>query len=113
VLAGPGLEVEFLRRAIPVAIGGTLVPVITPEDLIVTKVLAGRPKDIEDIRSVIQERSSSLDVDRIRMVLGLLQQAIGQSDLLPVFEAEWLQRDRQAIKQATRSKKAKPKSKKK
>jgi hypothetical protein len=47
------------------------------------------------------------------MVLGLLQQAIGQSDLLPVFEAEWLQRDRQAIKQATRSKKAKPKSKKK
>jgi predicted nucleotidyltransferase len=89
VLAGPGLEEEFLRRAVSVDIGGTLVPVISPEDLIVTKILAGRPKDVEDVRGVINERQSSLDVARIRSILQLLEQALSQSDLLPAFEREW------------------------
>ena len=89
VLAGPGLEDEFLQRAIAVEIAGTIVPVITPEDLIVTKILAGRQKDIEDIRNVIHERRASLDVERIRTILSLLEQALGQGDLLPVFAKEW------------------------
>lgn len=89
VLAGAGLEEEFLRRAIPVQMESTAVPVISPEDLIITKVLAGRPKDIEDLRSVIHERRSSIDPERIREVLDLLQQALSRSDLLPVFEKEW------------------------
>lgn len=89
VLAGPGLEEEFLKRAIPVDIRRTSVPVISPEDLVITKVLAGRPKDIEDVRGVVHERRASLDAARIRTVLGLLEQALGQSDLLPVFERIW------------------------
>ncbi len=89
VLSGPGLEDGFLHRAIPANVGGTLVPVISPEDLIVTKTLAGRPKDIEDIRGVINERRTSLDVERIRATLRLLEQALAQSDLLPLFEREW------------------------
>lgn len=89
VLAGAGLEEEFQRRAIAVDVGGTAVPVISPEDLIVTKVLAGRAKDLEDVRGVLTERKSSLDVARIRMLLGLLEQALSRSDLLPTFEREW------------------------
>ena len=89
VLAGPGLEEDFLRRVIPVAIREAQIPVISPEDLIVTKVLAGRAKDIEDIRGVIQERRASLDQERVRRLLRLLEQALGQSDLLPVFERAW------------------------
>lgn len=89
VLSGPGLEEEFLQRALSVDVAGTLVPVISPEDLIVTKILAGRPKDVEDIRGVIHERKESLDVARIRAVLRLLEQALTQSDLLPLFEREW------------------------
>ncbi len=50
VLSGAGLEEDFLRRAIAVDIEGVLIPVISPDDLIVTKILAGRPKDIEDVR---------------------------------------------------------------
>src|SRR5438128_1463929 len=42
VLAGPGLEELFLERARPLDLGGVEVPVISPEDLLVTKVLAGR-----------------------------------------------------------------------
>jgi hypothetical protein len=60
VLAGPGIEEDFQRRAISVDIGGTRIPVISPEDLTVTKVLAGRPKDLEDVRSVTHERRASL-----------------------------------------------------
>ena len=58
VLSGPGLDDEFLARAIEVDFDGTPVPVISPEDLIITKVLAGRPKDLEDIRGVLRERAS-------------------------------------------------------
>jgi hypothetical protein len=89
VLAGPGLEEDFLRRAISVDIDHAEIPVISPEDLIITKVLAGRAKDIEDIRGVIQERRASIDEERIRRILGLLEQALSQSDLLPVFERAW------------------------
>lgn len=88
VLAGPGLEEEFLDRAIAVPFGDRSYPVISPEDLVVTKILAGRPKDLEDVRGVLAERSGRLDLDRIRTVLRLLEEALGQSDLLPLFEGE-------------------------
>lgn len=88
VLAGPGLEELFLSRAVPVRVGQVTVPVISAEDLIVTKVLAGRPRDLEDVRGVLLERLERLDVATIRATLGMLEAALGQSDLLPVFEAE-------------------------
>lgn len=88
VMGGPGLEDDFLARAVRVDVGGVMVPVLTAEDLIVTKVLAGRPKDVEDIRGVLAERGERLDLARIREVLHLLELALGQSDLVPQFEAE-------------------------
>ena len=88
VLAGPGIEEQFLSRTILVDIGGARVPVISPEDLLVTKILAGRPKDIEDVRGVLRERGRRLDLDRVRSTLKLLEQALGQSDLLPLFEEQ-------------------------
>ncbi len=89
VLAGPGLEEEFLDRAINVQLEGTTVPVISPEDLIVTKVLAGRSKDIEDVRGVLRERATSLDINRIRGTLRLLEDALAQSDLVVAFDTEF------------------------
>ena len=88
VLGGPGLEDDFLARAVRVDVGGVTVPVLSAEDLIVTKVLAGRPKDVEDIRGVLAERGERLDFARIRDVLHRLEEALGQSDLIPPFEAE-------------------------
>jgi hypothetical protein len=89
VLAGPGLEEGFLERAVQVDVGGVAVPVISPEDLVVTKILAGRPKDLEDVRGILAERCTRLDAGAIRAALRLLEEALGQSDLLPAFEAEW------------------------
>ena len=45
VLAGSGLEDEFLQRAVPTDIGGTRVPIIELSDLIIAKVLAGGRRD--------------------------------------------------------------------
>lgn len=88
VLAGPGLEDLFLERAVPIDVAGTIVPFISPEDLIVTKLLAGREKDVEDVRGVLSERGSDLDIGQIRTTLRLLEDALGQSDLMPLFDDE-------------------------
>lgn len=88
VLAGPGIEESFIQRAVPVDIEGTVVPVVSPEDLIVMKILAGRTKDLEDVRGVLAERLNTLDLAHIRTMLEMLEQALGQADLLPVIESE-------------------------
>ncbi len=54
----------------------------------VTKTLAVRPKDLEDVRGILRARWDSLDLELIRATLRLLEQALAQCDLLPVFETE-------------------------
>ena len=86
VLAGSGLEDEFLRRARPIEIQGMQIPTIDPEDLVIAKILAGRAKDLEDARALWKIHGARLDAARIREVLGLLEEALAQSDLLPAFD---------------------------
>jgi hypothetical protein len=86
VLAGSGLEDEFLDRAVPTDVGGTRVPVIDPGDLIIAKVLAGRTKDLDDARGLWRIHGRTLDVGRIRSTLRLLEEALSQSDLIPAFD---------------------------
>jgi hypothetical protein len=88
VLGGPGLEELFHSRAVPVDVAGVTVPFISPEDLIVTKILAGRAKDIEDVRGVLAERGEHLGIGQIEQTLAMIEEALGQSDLRPLFEAE-------------------------
>jgi hypothetical protein len=86
VLAGSGLEDEFLRRARPVDIGGATIPVIEVDDLIIAKVLAGRPKDLDDAAALWRAHGGTLDAGRIRGMLRLLEEALGQADLVPAFD---------------------------
>jgi Nucleotidyl transferase of unknown function (DUF2204) len=86
VLAGSGLEDEFITRARDTDVGGTMVPLIAPDDLVIAKILAGRPKDIEDARHLWRVLGPRLDDGRIRRVLALLEEALGQSDLVSSFE---------------------------
>lgn len=86
VLAGPGLEEDFLDRAPRIRMGRIRVPVISPEDLIASKILAGRPKDIEDVRGILQEQMEVLDYARIRTLLSMFEDILTRSDLLPSFQ---------------------------
>lgn len=85
VIAGPGLEQQFLDEVQIQRIGNQRVPVLSVENLIVTKVLAGRPKDLEDVRELIASRGASLEHVRISELLTLLEQALGQSDLCSLY----------------------------
>ena len=87
VLGASGLEQEFADRAVLTDIGGVTVPVIERGDLIIAKVLAGRPKDIEDARLLWRLHHDRIDVSRVRRTLHLLQEALAQSDLVPALDA--------------------------
>ena len=43
---------------------------------------------LDDVRGVLRERGGALDIAQIRETLELLEQALGQSDLLPLLDAE-------------------------
>ena len=88
VLAGPGLENIFLQRVVRIREAGLELPVASAEDIVIMKVLAGRPKDIGDVRSILQQRIETLDFAYIREMLAMLEGALDQSDLLRSLEAE-------------------------
>jgi hypothetical protein len=86
VLAGPGIEDEFFASARLVEVGGREVPVACVEDLVVMKTLSGRGKDVDDIHALLVAHPEC-DEARIRRLLGLLEGALDQRDLLPAFDA--------------------------
>ncbi len=86
VIAGPGPEQLFLERAERRRIEGVSVPVASAEDLVAMKILAGRPKDLEDVESVLAAKGDTFRIERARRTLRSLETALGQSDLLPSFE---------------------------
>lgn len=57
-------------------------------DLVATKILAGRPEDVEDGRGILRERLPALDLELVRATLAVLEEALGQSDLRPILERE-------------------------
>lgn len=89
LLAGSGLHEAFLDRRRQVDVGGRSVPMLSPEDLIVTKILAGRRKDLEDVRGVILEQGSALQIEPIRDLLTRAQDALGRPGLLRRFDRLW------------------------
>jgi hypothetical protein len=95
VLAAPGIEDLFFSRAREHTRDGLAIPVASPEDLVVMKVLASRPHDHEDVRAMVRALGTKLDAACIEETLTLLEQALDQSDLLPTFER--LRREGQSL----------------
>jgi hypothetical protein len=85
VLAGPGLEDLFFSRAARRDVEGTPIPVASAEDLIVMKLLAGRPKDADDVGAIVRAYADRLDRPYIEQILTRLEEGLGQSDLLRHF----------------------------
>lgn len=81
VLAGPGLEQLFVASARRLRLGKITVPVIAPEHLVATKLLAGRPKDLEDVRALLAEPELDLDRAALDELLAMIEQALDRSDL--------------------------------
>lgn len=77
-------EQQALGRAVTIQVGSTGVRFASAEDLLVHKIIAGRPRDIEDARSIML-RNPQLDMAYARRWLGLLGTAIDE-DLLARLE---------------------------
>ena len=86
VLAGPGIEEQFLDRAEFHVLEGVRVPIATVEDLVTMKILAGRPKDLDDAKGMLRARWEEIDLDHVRRMLQLLEEALSQSDLISQLE---------------------------
>ena len=97
VLAGPGIEERFLDRAEFHVLEGVRVPIATVEDLVTMKILAGRPKDLDDAKGMLRARSEEIDLDHVRRMLQLLEEALSQSDLIPQLE-QLLQREKRSAR---------------
>lgn len=82
VLAGPGLEDQFFAGARERVIGEARVPVVSAEDLVAMKVLAGRPRDVGDVEAILRAHRDDLDLQRIRTTLARLEAALDRRDLL-------------------------------
>lgn len=82
VLGGPGLEELFLQRAIEHDVEGVLVPVASAEDLIAMKILGGRAKDLDDVRSLLAANADRLDLAQVHRVLEELESALDRKDLV-------------------------------
>lgn len=59
-------ETEAISRAQRVDVGETMVPFATAEDLIIHKIFAGRPRDIEDAVGVVRRKGHELDWEYLR-----------------------------------------------
>ena len=86
VVARDSLEMAFLERARLVDLGRLKVPMITPEDLVIAKLFAGRPRDLEDVRAVLGTLGNSMDLRYVRNLLGQLDEAEDRAELLPTLE---------------------------
>jgi len=54
-------EAEAIARAIQIEVSGEMIPFATAEDLIVHKLFAGRPRDLEDVEGILRRKGGDLD----------------------------------------------------
>jgi hypothetical protein len=73
-----GFEKQAVTRAEPIDLAGTTVAVATAEDLLIMKVLAGRPQDELDLQGLVIAQGNRLDWNYCLRVAADLSQAIDQ-----------------------------------
>jgi len=78
-------EAQAIRRAISLRVLDTPVRFATAEDLIIHKLVAGRPRDLEDVRGVVT-RQKHLDETYLKHWLPTFREVVGR-DLLQELES--------------------------
>lgn len=76
ILSFSPYERQALERVHRVGIGKATVRFAAPEDVIVHKIIAGRPRDLEDVRSILTKRAN-LDRAYIRRWLAEFDRSLG------------------------------------
>jgi hypothetical protein len=87
-------EEEAVKRAVPTDIGGQVVPLPTPEDLIIMKAVAHRPRDLADIEGILAAQPK-LDWERIRRWVGDFAAVLEMPEIFDDLENLLAQRPKQ------------------
>lgn len=78
-------ETDAIKRARKITIMDQEVCFASPEDLIIHKIFAGRPRDLEDVWSVIL-KNPGIDTQYIKNWLKEFDASFGEKDFLKTFE---------------------------
>ena len=96
-MAALPFELEAIERALALDVGGLVVPIVSPEDLIIMKAVAKRPQDRADIQAVLDSHPG-LDLARVRFYLPQFADALDDPEIVEGFERqvrEWHERREQ------------------
>ncbi len=78
-------EAEAIKRAKKIKIMGEEVSFASPEDVIIHKIFAKRPRDIEDVRTIIL-KNPGIDVQYIRDWLKEFDASSDKKEFLNIFD---------------------------
>jgi len=73
-----GFERQLIERAELVTVAGRSLRIATAEDLVVMKLLAGRPRDIQDAQGIATVRGTQMDWSYCQMTAAELGSAVDQ-----------------------------------
>lgn len=62
-LARSDFQIQIVNRSRSVKVDALTLNIISPEDLVLVKLLTGRTKDTEDIRQILVENADKLDFE--------------------------------------------------
>jgi hypothetical protein len=89
VFALSEFEKLALKRAIKIEIRNTSINVISAEDLVITKIIAGRGRDLDDVKNILLTQKSNLDEELIRKYLKLFDIELDGSFLFKFEEIKY------------------------
>lgn len=85
LFALPGYEEQIITRAVQCDLGDWRVWVCAPEDLVIQKAVAGRPRDWEDIEGVLIEQHGRLDLAYLEDWLSQFAELLEQPEILSQY----------------------------
>lgn len=83
-LGGLPFEAAVVERAVNVKAAGLEIPVATPEDLMIMKAVARRPRDRVDVEALLQHHPDA-DLDYVKQQLREFSAALGQEEIFEDF----------------------------
>jgi hypothetical protein len=75
-------ELDAIRRARTVFIADRTVQVVTPEDLVLMKIISERPRDIADAEAIVRRHSRELDSGYLEPRIRELAAALEREDII-------------------------------
>lgn len=84
-LGGLDFERQAVEQGTQIEIGEVTIPLISPEDLLVMKAVAHRPRDTADIEGILEVRTG-LDLDRVQGWLREFSSALDRPEILEDFQ---------------------------